>query len=82
MSFTNTSRSSATPAPLRAETKQTGIRWPSRSAFSNGACSSLGRDLALLEVRRHQLLVDLDDLVDERAVRLLDRGEVGFARRD
>ena len=29
----------------------------------------LGRDLALLEVERHQLLVDLDDLVDERAVR-------------
>jgi hypothetical protein len=35
------------------------------------------RDLALLEVARHQLLVDFDDLVDERAVRLLDRREVG-----
>ena len=38
-SFTSTSSSSATPAPVRADTKQTGTRWPSRSAFSNGACS-------------------------------------------
>ena len=37
------------------------------------------RDLALLEVERHQLLVDLDDLVDQRAVRLLDRREIGLA---
>ena len=41
----------------------------------------LGLDLALLEVLRHQLLVDLDDLVDERAVRLFDRREIGFAGR-
>jgi hypothetical protein len=39
-SLTMTSSSSATPAPLRAETKHTGIRWPSRSACSSGACSS------------------------------------------
>ena len=38
------------------------------------------RDLALLEVQRHQLLVDLDDLVDQRAVRVGDRREIGFAR--
>ena len=38
-------------------------------------------DLALLEVDRHQLLVDLDDLVDQRAVRGLDRREVGVAGR-
>ena len=46
----NTSSSSATPAPLRAETKQIGIRWPSRSACSNGACSSLRVDVALVQV--------------------------------
>jgi hypothetical protein len=39
-SLTMMSSSSATPAPLRAETKHTGIRWPSRSACSSGACSS------------------------------------------
>lgn len=31
-----------TPAPVRAETKQIGIKWPSRKAFSNGACSCSG----------------------------------------
>ncbi len=31
------------------------------------------RDLALLEVERHQRLVDLDDLIDQRAVRSGDR---------
>ena len=37
----------------------------------------LGRELlALLEVERHQLFVDLDDLVDDLGVRGLDRGEV------
>ena len=30
------------PAPVRAETNRMGIRCPSRSAFSNGACSSSG----------------------------------------
>ena len=39
----------------------------------------LGRDLALLEVERHQVLVDLDHLIDERAVRLPDRRKVGLA---
>ena len=39
----------------------------------------LRRDLALLEVERHQLLVDLDHLVDQRAVRFGHRGEIGFA---
>ncbi len=74
------SSSSATPAPVRAETKQIGMRCPSRSACSNGACSSVGFDFALLEIARHQLFVDLDDLVDQRLVRVLDRGEVRFAR--
>ena len=37
----------------------------------------LGRELlALLEVERHQLFVDLDHLVDDLGVRRLDRGEV------
>ena len=40
----------------------------------------LGAHFALLEVFLHQLLVDLDHLVDELAVRFLDRGEVGLAR--
>ena len=39
-----------------------------------------GLDLALLEVERHQLLVDLDHLVDQRAMRRLDRREIGVAR--
>ena len=80
-SLTRTSSSSATPAPVRAETKQTGTRWPSRNAFSNGACSCAGAILALLEVERHQVLVDLDHLVDERAVRVGDRREIGVAGR-
>ena len=43
----------------------------------------VGRDLvALLEVLRHQRLVDFDDLVDQRLVRIGDRREVGFPRRD
>ncbi|MCY1357857.1 hypothetical protein D9M68_575590 [compost metagenome] len=38
-----TSSSSCTPAPLRAETKHSGIRCPSRSARSKGSCNSSGR---------------------------------------
>src|SRR5262252_752499 len=41
-SLTNTSSSSSIPAPFLAEVKHTGIRWPSRNAFSKGACSSSG----------------------------------------
>ena len=40
----------------------------------------LGRDLAFLEVGLHQLLVDLDHLVDQLAVRLLYRGKVDLTR--
>ena len=36
---------------------------------------------ALLEVLRHQLFVDFDDLVDQRLVRFLDGGEIRLARR-
>ncbi len=39
----------------------------------------IGRDLALLQVLRHQRLVDLDHLIDERAMRAAHRREVGFA---
>ena len=39
----------------------------------------VGRHLAFLEIGLHQLLVDLDHLVDELAVRRFDRGEIGFA---
>ena len=42
----------------------------------------LGRDLALLQVERHQLLVDLHDLVDQRAVRIGDRRKIRLRRRD
>ena len=45
-----------------------------------GLVQFLGRDLAFLQVPLHQLLVDLDHLVDELAVRLLHRGEIRFAR--
>ncbi|MNT41077.1 hypothetical protein D3C72_1774270 [compost metagenome] len=38
----NTSSNSATPAPVRAEVKHKGIRWPSRSARSKGSCNSAG----------------------------------------
>ena len=41
----------------------------------------LRRDLALLEVFRHQLFVDLDHLVDERLVRRRHRREIALARR-
>ncbi len=41
----------------------------------------LGRDLALVQVERHQLLVDLHDLVDQRAVRIGDRRKIRFAGR-
>ena len=41
-SFEKMSSSSATPVPFFAEVKHTGIRWLSRRAFSNGACSSSG----------------------------------------
>ena len=37
-----------------------------------------GRDLALLQVERHQVLVDLDHLVHERPMCRLDRREVRF----
>ena len=36
------SRNCGMPAPVFAEVKQTGTRCPSRSAFSNGACSCSG----------------------------------------
>ena len=39
----------------------------------------LGRDVALLEVGLHQLLVHLDHLLDQFLVRFFDRGEIGFA---
>ena len=74
-----TSSSSATPAPLRAETKHTGIRWPSRSACSSGACSSRGVDVAVVEVALDEVGVDLDHLLDQRAVRRVDAAEVAVA---
>ena len=53
-------------------------------AFAQRALERLvqlvGAHLALLEVRLHQLLVDLDHLVDELAVRFFHRAEIGLAR--
>src|SRR6266853_330804 len=40
--FTKTSSNASMPAPFLAEVKHTGIRCPSRSAFSKGACSCSG----------------------------------------
>ena len=37
------------------------------------------RNLALFEIQRHQLLVDLDHLVDQRTVRVGNGREIGFA---
>ena len=39
----------------------------------------LRRDLALLEVERHQRFVDFDDLVDQGAMGFGDRGEIRVA---
>ena len=39
MTFSITSASSATPAPVSADAKHTGMRWPSRNAFSNASWS-------------------------------------------
>ncbi len=55
---------------------------PLAQRFLERRVQLLGLDLALLQVERHQLLVDLDDLVDQRAVRIGDRREIRFARRD
>ncbi len=59
--------SSPTPAPVRAETKHTGMQMAFAQRLLEGRVQLLGLDLALLEIQRHQFLVDLDDLVDERA---------------
>ena len=39
-------------------------------------------NLALFQVQRHQLLVDLHHLIDQRAMRVSDRREIGFAGTD
>ncbi len=39
------------------------------------------RDLALFQVERHQFFVDLHHLIDQRAMRVGDRREIGFAGR-
>ena len=73
------SSSSATPAPVlrRHEAHRDEMAFAQR--LLERRVQLLGRDLALLQVERHQVLVDLDHLVDQRAVRVGDRGEVGFA---
>ena len=76
----STCSSSSMPAPVLAETNRIGIRWPSRSAFSNGACSSAGARVgAIFEVVGQQVFVFLDDLVDQLAVGGGDRLEIGIA---
>jgi hypothetical protein len=75
---TRISISSGMPAPVSAEQKQIGIRCASRRASSNGVVQLLGLQvLALLQVDLHQRLVHLDHLVDDLAVGLLHRREVG-----
>jgi hypothetical protein len=41
-SLASASSSCGMPAPVFAETKRIGIRWPARKAFSNGVCNSSG----------------------------------------
>ena len=75
-----TCSSSGTPAPVSAEAKHTGTRWPSRSACSNGSCSCSGEiSSPCSRYSAMSLLVELDHLVDDLGVRGLDRGEVGGA---
>ena len=68
------------PAPVFAEVNTTGIEVALAHRALERLVQLLGRDLALLEVDLHQLLVDLDHLVDQLPVRLLDRGEIRLAR--
>ena len=75
------SSSSATPAPVRAETKQTGIRWPFAHRLLERRVQLGGVDVAVVEVAVDEVGVDLDDLLDQRAVRRVDGGEVGCRRR-
>ena len=42
----------------------------------------IGGDFALLEVERHQFLVDFDHLIDQRAVRVGHRRKIRVARQD
>src|ERR1700736_959145 len=62
--------SSGTPAPVNAEVKQTGIRCPSRSAFSKGSCSC-SAEIALQQRRIH-----FDHLLDDVAVCLFHAQEI------
>jgi hypothetical protein len=61
--------------------KHTGIRWPSRSACSSGACSSAPVDVAVVQVAVDEGRVDLDHLLDQRAVRVVDRAEIAVPSR-
>jgi hypothetical protein len=57
-----------------------GTRWPSRKAFSKGACSSAALGiLAFLQVARQQRLVLFHQLVDQLAVGVGDGIEIGIA---
>ena len=53
---------------------------PFAQRLLEGGVQLVRRDLALLQVLRHQLLVDLDHLVDERLVRCGYRREIAFTR--
>ena len=66
-SRSNTSSSSATPAPLRADTKQIGTRCPSRNACSS-VCVQLARvHVTVVEVALDKVGVHLDHLFYQRA---------------
>ena len=49
---------------------------PFTQCLLEGRMQLIRFDLALLEIERHQFLVDFDDLVDQRAVRIGDGGEI------
>ena len=82
-SFSATSSSSFTPAPLRAETKQHRHQVAFAQALLEGVVQFLARQavLALVEVVVHHRLVDLDDLVDDLLVPVGDRAQVAVAAR-
>ncbi len=54
---------------------------PFAQRFFERRMQLLGSDLPLLEVERHQGLVDLDDLVDQRGMRFGNRREIRFSGR-
>ena len=69
----------AGPGARRGEADRHQVPFPQR--LLEGLVQLLGVDVALFEVALHELFVDLDHLVDQRAMRVGHGGEVRFAAR-